>query len=456
MKKYLLLLIVIGTSLLSCKKFVNIDTPKDELASIAVFADSSTAEASIIGIYSNFFLTTNFLISGGFNIFTGLAGDDLLYTGVSSDISEIQNNSITRTNNYVHNNLWRYGYDYIYKANACLEGLAASTTLSTSQKNRLIGEAKFARAMVYYYLVNLFGDVPLELTTDYQVNQYMPRTTQDSIYAQIIKDLNDAKELLPVNYVTSDRTRPNKYSASAFLARIYLYKAQYAAAKTESDLVINSGEYSIADINNVFLKTSNETIFQFYPLGLSSVYNSVDGTFFIPNTSSTAKPTYSLSNYLIQSFQSEDLRKSLWMNKKTIGATTYTYAYKYKVRTSSTQTEYNIFFRLAECYLIRAEANCKMGNYDNAISDINIIRNRAGLDDFVQNSQSEIFNEIVNENRWEFFAEYGHRWADLKRWGVMDETLKVEKPNYQPMDSLFPIPYEEIKLNVHLTQNNGY
>lgn len=456
MKKYICFLLLLITAIISCKKFVTIDTPTNELVSSSVFVDSSTAESTVIGIYSNLFMVPNMLISNGYNLFTGLAGDDLSYTGTLSDYSEIENNSIQTKNNYVYNNLWKWGYDYIYQSNACIEGLTATTSLSASQKNRLMGELKFIRALLYFHLVNLFGDIPMETTTDYQVNSIMPRTHQDSIYNQIISDLKDAETRLPEDYFNTDRTRANKYTASALLARVYLSKKQYAAAKEESNIVINCGWYSMQNIADVFLRSSNETIFQFYPIGSSSTYNSVDGTTFIPTTSASSKPNYILNNRLLQSFSSEDLRKVSWLNSKTVNGITYTYPYKYKVRTSSNITEYNIFLRLAEMYLINAEANYYIGNYSDAVNDLNIIRNRAGLSNIIYTSQTDILREIINENRWEFFAECGHRWTDLKRWGLMDEVLSSEKENYTSTDSLFPIPWSEIQLNPFLTQNSGY
>lgn len=456
MKGIIIGILICGFCGASCRKFVSIGTPTDELVSSAVFKDSSTAEAAIEGLYSNIVSYSGLLLNGGFNIYTGMAGDDLTYTATLSDYLEFINNSISITNQYNYNDLWRYGYDYIYQANACIEGVEQSTALSISQQNRLKGESLFIRAMVYFYLVNLYGDIPLELSTDYQVNAVMPRTSQDSVYAKIINDLKESKSLLSENYFTSDRTRANKYAISAFLSKVYLVKKQYADAKAEADYIIASGKFTMSDISSAFVYTSNETILQLYPSNLDNTYNAMEGYLFIPSKSSTSKPNYTINPYLLSSFADDDKRKTSWINSKTAKGITYIYPYKYKIRYADTRTEYNVVIRLAESYLIRAEANYYLGNYSDAVSNLNVIRNRAGLGNFNYTSQGEILTEIMNENRWEFFAEWGHRWIDLKRWGIMEKVLSTEKENYSPTDSVFPIPQQEMLLNPYLTQNSGY
>jgi hypothetical protein len=113
--------------------------------------------------------------------------------------------------------------------------------------------------------------------------------------------------------------------------------------------------------------------------------------------------------------------------------------------------------RLAEQYLIRGEARAHQNNVQGAQEDLNIIRSRAGLGATTANDESSLLAVIETERQVELFAEWGHRWFDLKRTGRADAVLSLEKaPNWQSTDRLYPIPFEEIKINPSLTQNPGY
>lgn len=116
-----------------------------------------------------------------------------------------------------------------------MAGLTASTTVTASLKNQLLGEAKFLRAFNYFYLANLFGDVPLVLTPDYTVSGTLPRAPKADVYAQVVLDLLDAQKLLATTYPASgERTRVNQAAATALLARVYLYQQNWAAAETQA------------------------------------------------------------------------------------------------------------------------------------------------------------------------------------------------------------------------------
>lgn len=449
------LIILVLLDISSCSKFVDVSAPSTQIVSSEVFRDSMSAESAVTGLYGQITANTGgYFCDGGFSLFTGLTGDELKRTSSSANYDEFYNNAISTTNNYNTTYLWKFAYSFIYEVNACIEGLNASNNLSNAYKKQLIGEMYCMRGLLYFYMVNLYGAVPLETSTNYKVNAVMPRTTEDSIYTQIITDLANAKDLLPEAYISSDRTRPNKWTATALLARTYLYRKQWQKAIDEATSVINSGIYSLESLGNVFLATSNETIFQMYPG--NDYYNTAEGLMFNPS-STTAKPTYVLANSLVAQFASNDLRKSNWTSTRTVSGISYTYTYKWKVRSGTTKTEYNIVFRLAELLLIRAEANAELGNNNASITDINSVRARAGLDEFpAGNSTTDILSEIMKERQLELFSEWGHRWFDLKRTGTIDAVLSVEKSTWNATDSVFPIPYNELNNNPFLIQNTGY
>lgn len=305
-------------------------------------------------------------------------------------------------------------------------------------------------------MINLFGDVPLITTSDYRLNSTLPRTSKSKVYQQIISDLTDALNLLDTSYITDGRVRPNKWAAAAMLARVYLYNGDWIDAESEATAVINSGIYTLEpDLNNVFLKDSKEAIWQLMPV--NPEFNTYEGNAILqPNN--TLPPTYLLTSSLLNAFEAGDRRLAAWVGSRTFQSQVEYFPYKYKVYGNNAPlTEYYMVLRLAEQYLIRAEARAEQNNFEGALQDINEIRNRAGLPDVTYNSQQTILAAIEQERRIELFAEWGHRWNDLKRTGRINTVLGALKPaTWQPKDTLWPIPQNEINLNHSLTQNPGY
>jgi hypothetical protein len=434
----------------SCKKFVEVDAPKNQLISEVVFKDDATATAAVTGIYSNMMAGLGIhFASNGLTIYPGMSADEFKYTTSSYD--EFLFNSLTTSNTAIRT-LWDEAYQYIYDANAVIEGVSNSSSITSNTRNQLLGEAKFVRAFCYFYLVNLFGDVPLVTSTNYQTNKSISRNAVAEVYETIINDLVDAEALMPASYISGDRIRPNKWTAATLLARVYLYQGNWAMAENEASKIIASPLYSLSTIPNTFLKNSNETIWQLYPVFAGFTW---DAFYFIPGTG--VAPNYQITNNLINSFDSSDLRKTNWIGTATVQGQTYYYPSKYKSKLINSFAEYFIVFRLAEVYLIRAEARAQQNNTLGALADLNVIRNRAGLSGSTANTSSALLNAIYHERQGELFAEWGHRWFDLKRTGNSSAVLTPLKgANWQPSDTLYPIPVIEIQNNIKLTQNTGY
>jgi hypothetical protein len=454
-KSYIIfLLMMVLPCFQACKKFIEISQPVDQLTSEFVFTNDNSAIKALTGIYSEMTRDQQQFSSGFTTFFAGMSADELYYY-TPSFRDEFVNNEITLAN---HANIQYYFWDpcyrYIYAANKCIEGANSSSALSGNIKIMILGEAKFIRAFCYFHLVNFFGDVPLILTTRYQENQSFPRVAEAAIYSQIIKDLIDAKTLLTSDYPSPERVRPNKFAASALLARVYLYNKDWLNAEKEADSVINSGLYTLnEDLNKVFEINSNETIWQLHPVDPN--YNTWEGFQIIPTAG--ASPTYLLTSSLIHSFETNDLRKDSWTMSTIFNNDTLYFPYKYKVSTGSVLTEYYVVLRLAEQLLIRAEARAEQDNINGAKDDLNIIRQRAGLLNVDPSNRQETLLAIEQERRTELFAEWGHRWFDLKRTDRADAVLGALKSStWQSTDTLWPIPDPEIRLNPALTQNPGY
>ncbi|HEY8661299.1 MAG TPA: RagB/SusD family nutrient uptake outer membrane protein, partial [Hanamia sp.] len=439
--------------LISCKKFVQVGPPPTQAELSKIFSSDQTANSATIGLYYQMAANNLTFFNGAITVYTGLSGDEIVNVNANSGYDAFKINSIQSDNSTINSKFWNNAYTYIYQANAVLEGLNNSTTLTQSVKQQLEGEMLFTRALNYFYLVNLFNDVPLEKSTDYNVNSVMPRTASKKVYEQIIADLIVAKNLLNSSLPTSTNTRPNKWAATALLARVYLYQKDWANAEEQASEVINSEAYNLEpNLNNVFISTSQETIFQL----MRPTSNTSEGSAFIP-ASTSAKPVFAVTNYLLNEFETGDNRKTSWLRSNTVNGQSYYYPYKYKVRSSTTVSEYYIVIRLAELYLIRAEAKAEQNNITGAQADINIIRNRAGLLNTAASTVSDLLTAVANERQVELFAEWGHRWLDLKRMGTADEILSIRKgPAWHASDTLYPIPFTQIQRNPFLTQNSGY
>lgn len=442
--------------LMSCEP-LEVDPPNYELTSDLVFNDDATAEAAILGLYSNM-VADNGFASGGYQsvtVLSGLAGDEFTSNTGTVEFNEFWNNSILPTNSWVQYSLWNTGYTRIYHSNSILEGLDNSPTISEPLKNQLEGEARFLRAFFYFYLVNMFGDIPLVLETDYNENKTAPRESVDKVYEQIINDLSISQDLLTDDYgfSSNERIRVNKWAAKALLARVYLFQGEWSKAESEStDIIDQEGLFKLEPHDKVFLKDSKEAIWQLFPV--ASGYNTREGATFLPLG---ANPNFiSLTESLVEAFEEGDQRKENWIGELHTSERTHFYPSKYKVRWGSDLLEYSMVFRLAEQYLIRAEARAEQEKIDPALLDLNVLRERSGLEEITEMEKGALLQVIYHERRTELFSEWGHRWFDLKRTGRADEILSPIKPHWTPQMSLFPIPQVELQNNPNMYQNPGY
>ncbi|WP_299669713.1 RagB/SusD family nutrient uptake outer membrane protein [uncultured Polaribacter sp.] len=437
----------------SCESFVEVDPPRSELISETVFEEAATANAAVLSIYIQ--LRDNVLITGsstGVSVSMGLYADELDFFPITGSLLPFANNMLIPTDGTIAS-IWNNSYNLIFQANAIIEGVDNSIALSLEDKNQIKGEALFLRACIHFYLVNLFGDVPYITTSDFKVNTEVSRTPEQEVYTQLISDLEEAKSLLPEEYLTGERIRANKGVASALLSRVYLYAEDYANAATESTAVI--GKYIWEnDLDKVFLKESGSTIWQFKPE--TEGLNTGEANLFIFITG--PPPSVALNGGLIGAFELGDVRRGNWVKEVTDGTDSWYHAFKYKERgDTETSVEYSILLRLAEQYLIRAEARVQQGDIAGAQADLNRVRNRAGLGNTPAATTPDLLEAILQERRVELFTEQGHRFFDLKRMGKANEVLGPVKPGWEATDVLLPIPEVELLVNPNLLpQNPGY
>lgn len=463
-----LLLLAAGTG---CNKAVEIDPPTSRIISQEAFSGNASATSVMTGLYSAMISNRGF-VSGnnGISMLEGMAADEItnyLPAVMGTTLQEFYTNTYNIGGNY----FWNEFYQRLYTCNVTIEGVSASTGLSAPVKQQLLGEAKFLRALIYFYAVNTYGDVPLALSTDYRVNNTLSRASKDQVYAQIIADLKDAQSLMGEAYFkgisagTTERARPNKLAATALLARVYLYLKDWANAEAQATAVISNGVYQLEqDLNKAFTTTSKEAIW--YLLTVDPInYATYDAQAFIPFTNPpgvTANLPGALSTSLVNSFEQGDARRDKWVGTFVANGTTYYYPFKYQKNPSGTP-EALIVLRLSEQYLIRAEARAQQGNITGANSaqaDLDAIRSKALLPGTTAADKDAMLAAIAQERRIELFTEWGHRWFDLVRTDKIDELMTTLAPQkggvWNPLHKVLPIPFSETQLNPNIRQNPGY
>ncbi|MBO9571878.1 MAG: RagB/SusD family nutrient uptake outer membrane protein [Chitinophagaceae bacterium] len=484
----------------SCKKYIEVPPPANFISSGNVFISDQTAISVLTGLYSDMGTGINnagcFAGSYGLSVILGLSADELTsYDAPGEKFAAYYTNALADPG--YGSEYWPPFYNFVFRCNAAIEGLndAAAGGLTPSIRKQLQGEARFMRAFFYFYLVNLYGELPMALTSDYKVNTVLRRSAQTKVYQQIIDDLKEAKDLLSTDYLditllktSTERVRPTQWAARALLARAYLYAGDFANAELEASAIINNTAlYNLPELNMVFLKNSQEAIWQVQPT--TPFFNTEDArTFVIPATGPTNvdNPVH-LSKSLLDSFETGDQRKKIgnWVGEIEVLGVTYYYPYKYKdnlynsyiTGTDATafMTEYQMVLRLGEQYLIRAEARIRQGKITEGVEDINSLRLRAtdlSLPDgdpdrlpalSTSLSSSAALTALYHERQVELFAEWGHRWFDLKRIGNIDAVMSIITPlksngigGWHSYQQLFPLPQSDLEKAPNLNQNPGY
>jgi hypothetical protein len=461
----------LAMSVTGCRKLVEVDSPDTKVTGASVYDNDATAAAVLTNIYAD--MSNSYLSSNGIpalSFFSGLSSDEFaLYAGANNALLTAYYANALAEDNTGGSDFWNNIYPVVYITNAAIEGLNAFGGLTPAVRQQLLGEAYFMRAFCYFYLVNLYGDVPLAITTDYKKNALLTRAPRADVWVQIVSDLHKASDLLSSDYldasvlrVTTDRVRPTTWAAASLLARAYLYTQDWKDAGLQASRVIDhSSLYALAGLDSVFLMNNAEAIWQLQPVRTGQ--NTMDGfTFALPPTgpNSTNNPVY-LSEALLNSFEAGDQRRKVWVDSVIVSGVVYYFPYKYKSAALNADiTEYEDVFRLGEIYLIRAEARAQQNSIALALDDLDAVRARAGLAHIGAGSQADVLAAIRHERQVELFSEWGHRWMDLKRTGTVDEVMSGVTPTkggtWNTHSQLYPIPLAELQHDPNLVQNDGY
>jgi hypothetical protein len=437
----------------ACDDILDVDTPSDIVVREDVFSDPNVIKTAVSGMYAQ-----NLYVNGIYEymlpLYLSNSADEAYHTSVNFD--PLRYNAYSPTTSYI-GNIWKYTYRTIFLSNDLIEQISKTSAITEETKRKYIGEAKYFRAYGYFVLVNLFGDVPWVKSTNVLSEGLLPRESKEKIITEpdgIIDDLKYAETAL------EDSDYPNSFvtktAASALLARVYLYHNEWEYAETKAGEVIQTSGYVLEpELDKVFVRTSRETIFRASSGAAMPSYS--DRTYF--GVYALNASYFRLTDELVSSFDEDDLRSEKWL--KNEGAYYHCYKYKRNAASAAGAAEDFVLLRLAEQYLIRAEAlaqQTKLTGENGAIADVNAIRTRAGLTNLSQNlTKDEVLLAIENERRHELFLEEGHRWWDLVRTGRANEVLGTFSGKlWEPYKSLLPIPSTEIDKNKNLTPNPGY
>lgn len=479
-------------ALTSCKKFLEED-PKNLVTVQNFYKTEADAIAAVNSIYAYLNSVDNFAAGGNtagvyhstFWLAVGLASDEMLNNQLgAANFDQLASFSYTSMNPSMEE-IWGMHYKTITLANIAIARIPG-ISMNASLRDRLVGEAKFLRGLMYFNLVRMFGQVPLLVEEN---NPLLPgKSSVDDVYAQITADLGDAANALPPSYTAGNgRGRATSGAANAILAKVYLTRKNWEQASIAAKKVIDSNEYALwddfADVFKLSSRAGKEAIFSvgfgdaggaisFWEVGQFNVRLlptalSVEG---VQNAQGWQFPT----QYLYNQFESDDRRRSVtFITEINDPAGAYNirpYVKKYWDRVAEPQgnSSSNDFpvIRYADVLLMYAEAQNELGFTIPAHQYINMVRKRArfngttylnAVPDYSGLNKDQFRDAVLKERMMEFVFE-GQRWFDLVRMGKLEQLVPLAKPGVVPAarNNLFPLPQREVDLNPGLGQNDGY
>lgn len=439
-KNILLIAVLLVTA--SCEEYLE-EIPNNSLPTDAAITDLGTARAAIIGAYDR----VQGYYASSYPTLGTITTDNVVFNGTLSEYLQLDQNAVP-TDNVITVAAYQGIYRAINSANSVIAYVPGiqDVRLTVDEKNKILGEAYFIRALGYFDLARGWGGVQLQLkpTTDLTVLKGIKRSTLEQTYDQVLADLIQAEQLLPEDGTT--RNRAQKSAARALRARLHLYRKQWADAENYATQVISNTKYTLLKPYKSFFTAPFQTAESVLELAYSANDRNTYWSLWYPSSAGgqyTLKP----SDALVDKLNNPEIggtRSSL-----IAGAGSSFYGVLYN--TTATGTDPSYLIRIAELYLIRAESRARQNKLTEAVADLNAVRNRADLANTTATTQAQILQAIEDENGVEFAFE-AHRWFDLVRTERAGAVLGLTNRNYW----LFPIPYSDILSDPDVVQNPGY
>jgi hypothetical protein len=479
MKKIITILIIVSIIMVSCKKsFIELN-PVSAVSVEAVYKTDKDFQDATTGVYSTFEDQYQ-----NFWMFGDVRGDDSWQQVIKNSPWYFVDVFTTNSSDALMSSTWLNYYKIIYSANMILSKIDAADPAVVTNKARYIAETKFLRALAYFDLVRIFGDVPLiTVPVSVEDSYKIGREKVDNIYTKlIIPDLMGVETALPAKYTGADVGRATKGAASSLLGKVYLYHKDFVNAEAKFQQVTTMGYALLPNYNDLFDYTKDEHHSEYifdieYEQGIGR--GSIFTNQFMPNSgpmatfygvNGTLQETNSPTQKLISAFDPADKRKDITVgvtggfydaNNKFItlpAQTSQTYTKKYltPVLTGNDSRANWKVIRYADVLLMYAEALNENNKTDQALTYLNQVRKRAGLSGYTALSQTDTRDKIYQERRFELSFE-GQRWFDLVRTGLALSTM--QSTGMQSYMTVFPIPLSQIQLINNpaiFPQNPGY
>lgn len=449
-----ILALMIGVIFTGCDDLLELE-PQASISDEIALSTPDNVETAVVGAYGG--IGGGSAYGGSYIYLTELLAaphEEINWIGTFIQPGEVFDKEILTTNSNI-NGYWSTSYTVINRANNVLSSLDVFGN-ETARKNRAEANARFLRGTAYYNLAQLFGKafndgnpgsnpaVPLVLTPTRVIDETLevPRNSVAEVYAQVVADLTAARDGLPA----SNGFYANTFTASAMLTRVHLAMGNYAGAAAEANRVITQSNYALfGSVADNFNRETNgsETIWAMQVTPSSGTNSNT--TFFAP-TPSGRGDIQVLDGHLAM-YEAGDARAELFVITGRGRMTT-----KY-----GTARRNITVLRLAEMYLVRAEANFRLTGGAAGVGgvtpadDINTIRVRAGLDP----KNTVTLADILLERKLELAFE-GVNYLDTRRTQSNTTTIGGAGVPWNADRLVFPIPDREMIVNGNLTQNPGY
>ena len=475
-------------ALISCNKLT--ENPNSIIVSSQFYKTTSDAVSAVNAVYStlNSDPAADFPLYGRqLNLLVENASDNQVYSpsNTNPDVRALGTETYISSNSRVQK-VWQQLYYGINRANIAIDNIPA-IQMDTALRARLVRESKFVRALLYFNLVRLYGDVPLVLhnPTSIDVSQLtVGRTPSAQVYTQIITDLQDATNL-PKSYAGADIGRATGGAAHTLLAKVYLTQQDWTDALTQLKDVINGGYgYSLfPNYYDAFQKATKNGVEHIFSVQFETNLGAANSTQFLSESfTSFNTGTFPIDipadSSVYKLFSAADKRRAVTFYSSVYNAATgqtvvFNNSYApyfnkfvdYSLSPLSIQVQSGINYpvlRYADVLLMYAEAQNEINGAptSDGYNAINQVRQRAGIPNLTAGlGQSDFRDSVFLERRKEFIQE-GHRWFDLVRQGgtvLVDALHKLPaKSAASAKNNLFPIPLVEVQLDPKLNQNPGY
>lgn len=456
--KFIFSFLLIGLVVFSCD--VLEQEPELQISDQRAITNLSGANSALYGAYHQ----VQAIYQGRLQRVSDVSGDVAQSVGTWDFYREMDTYAVSADNSEILD-LWTFTFRAINQANNLIAEVP-NIDANQAQKDNILGQAYFIRALAYFDAARVWGGVPGEVgtlgvpivtTPSRQVDEniFPARASLEATYQQVKSDLDAALGLLPEAQANNASTRgqATKAAVRALLSRLHLYLKQWPEAESRASEVIADSKFSLIPYGSIFSSdNTNESIFEVQ-------FNNADQSglrFWYAPGAIGGRGELAAHESFYNSYASNDARKALFGRDNVVGVW---YPTKY-IRAGNIDNAHVL--RISEMYLNRAEARARQGGAKTALAvqDLNMVRNRAGIGPY--NNDIPLLEAIERERRWEFFAE-GHIFFDLVRTGRALQVLRnVDRRNGPPVSLtnqnslVMPIPRADVDANKNLQQNAGY